>query len=141
MSRQKAFTDELCYFKEDNIFTVALTEDTAAELETIEDIELPQVGESVDHESVVGTLETDLGTIDLYSPVDGEVVEINDLVLEDPTIIIEDPEEGWLFKVESEDNPEDYEDSRRRDDDDESEEDNDDNDSLDDDENSHDDED
>ncbi|MEZ0391073.1 MAG: glycine cleavage system protein H, partial [Pseudobdellovibrionaceae bacterium] len=50
-----------------------------------------------------GSLETDEGPLDIYSPVAGNVVEVNNTVLEDPTLIQDDPYDAWLFKVESED--------------------------------------
>jgi len=108
MSRQKSFTDSLWYEKTDTIITVGVTEDLATSIESIEDIELPSEGDSVDVDTPIGTLETDQGTIDLYSPVNGVITEVNELVLEDPTLIIDDPSEGWLFKVESDEDPEDH---------------------------------
>jgi glycine cleavage system H protein len=105
MSRQKAFTDELWYEKTDTIYTIGLRDEVAAELAHISDLELPKEGEWVEKDSIIGRMETDQGEIDIYSPVDGTIVEVNTVVLDDPSLIIEDPSEGWLFQVESEEEP------------------------------------
>ena len=123
MSRQKAFTDELWYEKTDTIYTVGLRDDVAADLAHISDLELPKEGEWVEKDNIIGRMETDQGEIDIYSPVDGTIVEINRVILDDPSLIIEDPSEGWLFQVESEENPMDEEDEYEKDDEDEFDED------------------
>lgn len=123
MSRQKPFTEELWYEKEDTIITIGVIDEVAASIEEIESLELPSEGDHVDIDVILGSLETDQGTIDLYSPVSGVVLEVNHLILEDPTMIIEDPSEGWLIKVESEEDPEELADDEDEVDDDEEDED------------------
>lgn len=109
--------------QEDGIITIGINEDGLEDFEEITSIELPPENEKVEADVVLGTIETDDGPLDIYSPVDGTVVEINNQVLEDPSIIQEDPyEEGWLIRIEpteaDDDEDEDYDD----DDDDEDEE-------------------
>ena len=87
--------------KEDNIYTVGLNEDGLEDFEKIETLDLPGDGESLDAGAVCGALETDKGPIDLYSPVTGTVTEINSLVIEEPSLIQDDPYDAWLFKIES----------------------------------------
>lgn len=89
--------------KEDTIYTVGLNEDGLEDFEKIESLDLPGDGESVDAGAVCGSLDTDKGPIDLYAPVDGVVIEINSLVLEEPSLIQDDPYDAWLFKIESDD--------------------------------------
>ena len=89
--------------KEDDAYTIGLNEEGLSQIDEINSIELPAEGEEVEAEVVVGTLETDDGQLDLYSPVSGKVIEVNSAVLEDPNIIQEDPYDGWLFRVESDD--------------------------------------
>lgn len=89
--------------KEDNIYTVGLNEDALETFEKIETLDLPSENEIVEAEVVCGSLETDEGPIDIYSPVSGNVIEINSTIIEDPTLIQDDPYDAWLFKVESED--------------------------------------
>lgn len=121
MSRQKPFTDELWYEKEDTIISVGLLEDVAAGLESIETLELPAEGDLVDIDTIIGSLETDQGTIDLYSPVNGVISEVNELIHEDPSLIIEDPLDSWMFKVESDEDPEDNEEEEEDDEDEDDE--------------------
>jgi glycine cleavage system H protein len=109
--------------KEDNIYTVGLNEDGLEDFEKIETLDLPGDGESLDAGAVCGALETDKGPIDLYSPVTGVVTEINSLIIEEPSLIQDDPYDAWLFKVESD---EDIEDEDEEDSDDDDEEDDDD---------------
>lgn len=116
MSRQKPFTEELYYEKEDTVLTIGVIEDIAASIESIDNLELPNEGDPVDTDSVIGSIETDQGMIELFSPVEGTIIEVNALVLEDPSFIIQDPSEGWLFKVESDDGPEDEEEEEELDD-------------------------
>ena len=126
MSRQKSFTDELWYENEDTVFTIGVQEDLAASIESISSLELPEEGDLVDTDTVLGRIETDQGTIELYSPVEGTVLEINHLVEEDPSFVVQDPSEGWLFKVESDDEPmeeEDEEEDEEEEDEDEEEDD------------------
>ncbi len=93
--------------KEDNIYTVGLNEDGLEDFEKIETLDLPTDGESLDAGAVCGSLETDKGPIDLYSPVTGTVTEINSLVMEEPSLIQDDPYDAWLFKIESDEDIED----------------------------------
>lgn len=101
------FMEYLWVQKEDNVFTVGLNEDALDEIEKINSLELPPEGETVDPDIAVGTIETDKGAMDLFSPVSGTVLEINSTVVEDPTLIQDDPYDAWLFKIESEDDLED----------------------------------
>ena len=63
-------------------------------------VELPGVGERVEAGKECGTIESVKAAEDLYSPLSGVVVEVNDALEESPEIINEDPYgKGWLFKV------------------------------------------
>jgi glycine cleavage system H protein len=122
----KNFMGSFWFQKEDNIYTVGLNEDALETFEKIESIELPSESEIVEADVVCGSMETDEGPIDIYSPVGGNVIEINNTVLEDPTLIQDDPYDAWLFKVESEDEyMEPDEEDEDEDEDDEDEEDDD----------------
>lgn len=117
------FMGYLWYQKEDNIYTIGINEDGLAEIETINSIDLPPEGESVQEDVVVGSVETDDGPLDIYSPVSGTVVEINSAVQEDASIIQEDPYDAWLLKIESDEDVDDEEDEDDEDDDDDEEDD------------------
>jgi glycine cleavage system H protein len=108
-SELKNFAGNLWYLKEDNIYTVGLAEEALDEFEEIESLDLPPEAEIVDPDASCGSIETDKGNIDLYSPVSGTISEINSAVVEDPSLIIDDPSDAWIFKVESDEEPEDDE--------------------------------
>lgn len=122
----KNFMGYLWFQKEDNIYTVGINEEGLEEIEKIRNLDLPAEGESVEPDVVCGSIETDDGQMDVYAPVAGTIVELNSAVLEDPTLIQDDPIDGWLFKIESdEDYEEPDEDEDEDDDDDEDDEDDD----------------
>jgi glycine cleavage system H protein len=63
-------------------------------------VDLPEVGSTVTAGATCGEIESTKSVSDLYSPVTGEVTEINDAAVADPAVINEDPYgAGWLFKV------------------------------------------
>ncbi|MCZ2402994.1 glycine cleavage system protein GcvH [Paenarthrobacter sp. Z7-10] len=63
-------------------------------------VDLPEVGSAVTAGQSCGEIESTKSVSDLYSPVTGEVTEINDAVVADPAVINSDPYgAGWLFKV------------------------------------------
>jgi glycine cleavage system H protein len=67
-------------------------------------IELPSIGATVKFNDVVGVVESVKAASDLYSPVTGTVVEINEAVVNDPTLANTDPHgEGWLFSAKLDD--------------------------------------
>lgn len=84
--------------------TVGISEDGLNELGEITAINLPAENEDVNPDEICGEIETDEGPMNLYSPVEGKIVEINQAVVENPQLLLEDPYgDGWLFRVEAED--------------------------------------
>ena len=64
------------------------------------DLELPEEVEELEKGEIFGSLETARGVEELIAPVSGEVVKVNEEVLEDPEIVNDDPYgDGWLIKV------------------------------------------
>jgi len=89
---------------EDGTVTVGISEEGLSELTEITAINLPAENEEVSPDEICGEIETDEGPMNLYSPVEGRVVEINAAVVENPELLNEDPYgDGWLFKVEPND--------------------------------------
>lgn len=124
MSEQyRNYMGYLWFQKEDNVYTVGINEDAVDEIEKITALDLPAEGETVEVDVVCGSIETDDGQMDVYVPVTGVVTELNTAVMEDPTLIQEDPYDGWLFKIESD---EDYEEPDDEDEDEDEDEDDDD---------------
>ena len=63
-------------------------------------VDLPEVGSTVTAGETCGEVESTKSVSDLYAPVTGEVTEVNDAVVGDPSLINSDPYgAGWLFKV------------------------------------------
>ena len=85
---------------QDDICVLGITEFAQQELGEVVFVELPEVGQVFDSGDEVGTIESVKAVAEVYTPLAGEVVEINDAVIDDPELINEDPhQEGWLLKV------------------------------------------
>ncbi|MFD7259502.1 glycine cleavage system protein GcvH [Streptomyces sp. NPDC059874] len=93
---------------EDGVATVGITEFAANALGDVVYAQLPEVGETVTEGETCGELESTKSVSDLYSPVSGEVVEANQDVVDDPSLVNSAPfEGGWLFKVRISEEPKD----------------------------------
>ncbi|KUO07530.1 glycine cleavage system protein GcvH [Streptomyces sp. DSM 15324] len=85
---------------EDGVSTVGITEHAANALGDVVFVQLPEVGATVTAGESCGELESTKSVSELYSPVDGEIVEVNQDVVDDPSLVNSAPfEGGWLFKV------------------------------------------
>ncbi|MFD6179572.1 MULTISPECIES: glycine cleavage system protein GcvH [unclassified Isoptericola] len=81
--------------------TVGVTSVAADALGDVVYLELPEVGATIEAGSVVGEIESTKSVSELYSPVSGTVVEVNQSAVDDPAVVNADPfGEGWLFKVD-----------------------------------------
>ena len=84
----------------DDVCVLGITEFAQQELGEVVFVELPEVGQVFDAGDEVGTIESVKAVAEVYTPVAGEVLEINEAVVDDPELINEDPHgEGWLLKV------------------------------------------
>ncbi|MFF8597670.1 glycine cleavage system protein GcvH [Streptomyces sp. NPDC015232] len=93
---------------EDGVATVGITEHAANALGDVVYVQLPAVGDTVTAGESCGELESTKSVSDLYAPVTGEVVEANQDVVDDPSLVNSAPfEGGWLFKVRIEGEPDD----------------------------------
>ena len=85
---------------DEDVCLLGITEFAQKELGEVVFVELPEVGQVFDAGDEVGTIESVKAVAEVYTPVAGEVIEINEAVVEDPELINEDPhQEGWLIKV------------------------------------------
>ncbi|MFB7938879.1 glycine cleavage system protein GcvH [Streptomyces sp. NPDC127049] len=85
---------------EDGVATVGITEHAANALGDVVYVQLPEVGATVTAGESCGELESTKSVSDLYAPVTGEIVEANQDVVDDPSLVNSAPfEGGWLFKV------------------------------------------
>ncbi|MYR58160.1 glycine cleavage system protein GcvH [Streptomyces sp. SID625] len=91
---------------EDGVATVGITEFAANALGDVVYADLPAVGTTVTAGETCGELESTKSVSDLYSPVSGEITEINQDVVDDPSLVNSAPfEGGWLFKVRLSEEP------------------------------------
>ncbi|MEU1970136.1 glycine cleavage system protein GcvH [Microbacterium sp. NPDC019599] len=83
-----------------DVLVVGITDYAADKLGDVVFVELPGVGTNVTGNTVVGEIESTKSVGELYAPLTGEVVEINDAVVDDPSLVNSDPfGEGWLVKL------------------------------------------
>lgn len=79
---------------------VGITQYAQDQLKEVVFVELPELGSEVSHLEPFGVIESVKATNDLYSPVSGEVVEVNQLLEDEPGLVNEDPyEQGWMIVV------------------------------------------
>jgi glycine cleavage system H protein len=84
-----------------SVATVGITAYAAEKLGDVVFVDLPSAGSTVATGKVVGEIESTKSVGELFAPVDGTVVEANDAVIADPSLVNSDPfGAGWLIKVE-----------------------------------------
>ncbi|VVM04954.1 glycine cleavage system H protein [Methylacidimicrobium cyclopophantes] len=85
---------------EGEIGTVGITDHAQRELSDVVFVELPAIGTHVQRGEAVATVESVKAASDVYSPVSGEVLEVNEALAREPSLINTDPYgKGWLFRV------------------------------------------
>ena len=83
-----------------DIATVGITDHAQHELTDVVFVELPAVGRQVKSGEACAVVESVKTASDIYSPVSGEVTEINKSVVEDPALVNSDPyTNGWFYKI------------------------------------------
>lgn len=94
--------------EEDGTITVGITHHAQDLLGDIVYVELPEVGTNVEVDAEIAVVESVKAASDVYAPIAGEIVEINEALVDAPETINEDPYgEGWFFKIKP-NNPDDY---------------------------------
>jgi glycine cleavage system H protein len=88
---------------EGDVATVGITDFAQGELGDIVFVEVETVGESLAENEVFGTVEAVKTVSDLYLPIAGEVLEVNEKLADEPELINNDPfGEGWIIKLKVE---------------------------------------
>ena len=83
----------------DGTITIGISDHAQDLLGDIVFVELPEVGQSLDAESDAAIVESVKAASDVYSPLSGEVIEVNSLLEDQPEIINPSPyEDGWFYK-------------------------------------------
>jgi glycine cleavage system H protein len=83
-----------------DVATVGITDYAAEKLGDVVYVELPAVGTTVTAGEVCGEIESTKSVGELYAPLTGEVVEINDAVVDDPASVNGDAFGAWLVKIQ-----------------------------------------
>ena len=85
---------------EGEVATIGITKHATEMLGDIVFTELPEKGSNVEKDGTAGVVESTKAASDVYTPVSGEVVDINQMIVDDPAKINEDPEgAAWFFKL------------------------------------------
>ena len=85
---------------EGDVAVVGVTQHAQDALGDVVFVELPEVGATFAQKAVAGVVESVKAAADVYMPVDGEIVEVNQALAEDPSLANSDPmDSGWFFKV------------------------------------------
>ncbi len=83
-----------------DVCVVGITDFAQTELGEVVFVELPEVGHVFDSGAELGTIESVKAVAEVYTPVAGEVVEVNEALKDDPQLVNEDPHgDGWLLKL------------------------------------------
>lgn len=108
---------EWARIESDGTITIGISDHAQDLLGDIVFVELPEVGQTLDAESDAAIVESVKAASDVYSPISGEVKEVNSLLEDQPEIINSSPyEDGWFYKISPSDigeldnllSPEDY---------------------------------
>ena len=98
---EKKYTKEHEWVEvEGDTATVGITNHAQESLGDIVFIDLPTVGKEVKSNEELCVIESVKAASDIYAPIDGEVIEINNNLNDDASIVNQDPEnDGWIFKM------------------------------------------
>ncbi|HUS77570.1 MAG TPA: glycine cleavage system protein GcvH [Patescibacteria group bacterium] len=108
MSEEYVVADGLYYteehewakVQEDGTVLVGITDYAQKALHEVVYVELPEVGSEAEHMGIIGAVESVKAVSDMNSPVSGEIVEVNEELLDSPELINEDPYgKGWIAKI------------------------------------------
>ncbi len=92
---------------EGELAIIGITKHAAEMLGDIVFVELPEKGSNVEKDGTAGVVESTKAASDVYTPVSGEITDINQSIVDDPSKINADPEgDAWFFKLKMKDNKE-----------------------------------
>ncbi len=102
MSETRFTSDHEWATLEGDVITVGITEYAQSQLGDIVYVELPDVGRTVDQSEETAVVESVKAAGEVKSPVTGEIVEVNDVLADEPELVNQDPDaEGWFFKIKA----------------------------------------
>ncbi|WP_204113054.1 glycine cleavage system protein GcvH [Shimia biformata] len=99
------FTEEHEWLRvEGDVVVVGITEHASEQLGDVVFVELPEVGDTVSKDDEICVIESVKAASDILAPIDGEIVEVNDAIVEEPGKVNEDPMgDSWFFKIKPDD--------------------------------------
>jgi len=99
------FTEEHEWLRvEDDLVVVGITDHASEQLGDVVFVELPEVGTAVVKDDEVAVIESVKAASDILAPLDGEIVEINAALVENPGLVNADAQgDAWFFKMKIED--------------------------------------
>jgi glycine cleavage system H protein len=99
------FTEEHEWLRiEDDLVVVGITEHASTQLGDIVFVELPEEGITVAKDDEIVVIESVKAASDILAPIDGEIVEINQALMDEPSKVNDDPiGDGWFFKIKPSD--------------------------------------
>lgn len=87
--------------QEGDIVTIGITDYAQSEIQDIVYVELPEVGTELTQKTELGVIESVKAAFGLYAPVSGEVIEVNESLLDAPEQVNESPyDDGWFLKIQ-----------------------------------------
>lgn len=99
------FTEEHEWLDADgDVVTVGISAHAAEQLGDVVFVELPEVGTQVSKDDEIVVIESVKAASDILAPIDGEIIEVNEAIVEDPGKVNEDPEgDSWFFRIKADD--------------------------------------
>ncbi len=89
---------------EDDVVVVGITAHASEQLGDVVFVELPEVGTEVAKDDDAVVIESVKAASDILAPIDGEIVEVNEILADEPGKVNEDPEgDAWFFKIKASD--------------------------------------
>lgn len=89
---------------EGDTVTVGITAHAAEQLGDVVFVELPEAGTEVSKDDEIVVIESVKAASDILAPLDGEIIEVNDAIVDNPAMVNDDPEgEAWFFKIKPSD--------------------------------------
>ncbi len=104
----KTIPNELLYTKEHewaridgNVATIGITRFAVDQLGDVTQVDLPKEGESIKKDDIFGTIESVKAVSDLFAPLSGKVLKVNDPLGDSPEYVNDDPyDDGWMIQIE-----------------------------------------
>jgi len=98
-----AMSHEWAHLEDDNVVRVGITDFAQEQLGDLVYIELPELGRKIKAQEQCAVVESVKTASDLFSPVSGEIIAINQALIDEPEQVNDDPYGAWVFCVKADD--------------------------------------